>query len=83
MKKKIRHVRRVVISCPDTDTDPRGPRCRRGQQVHNAAVKMLAYEIAQALVIVEPNNVVQKFDSPQQTASLFDKLGSAGEQRQR
>ena len=21
MKKKIRHVRRVVISCPDTDTD--------------------------------------------------------------
>ena len=57
IKKKIWHVRRVVISCPDTDTDTDTDAAALaaavgGQEVHNAAVKMLAYEIAQALVLL-------------------------------
>jgi hypothetical protein len=34
------------------------------QEVNNAAVKMLAYEIAQAPVVVEPNGAVRRFESP-------------------
>jgi hypothetical protein len=34
------------------------------QEVHNAAVNMLAYEIALTPVVVEANGAVRKFDSP-------------------
>jgi hypothetical protein len=41
------------------------------QDLHNAAVKMLAYEIAQAPVVVEPNGAVRNFDSPHEMENFL------------